>query len=419
MLFDIDVWQEIFNTIRKNKLRTALTGFSVAVAIFMLVVLLGSSRGLKNGVENSFSTEAGNSMMIYGQRTTKAYKGMNSGRRINLKMNDFRDLGKRISQVEAIAGRTYIPGDESISYKQNFGSFRARPVHAAYKHMIKYTLLRGRMMSTQDEKELRKIAVIEDKVETVLFKGENPIGKYIEINNTKFKVIGVYKTPGNNGGNNGSILIPITVGELLYNTKGRLLEISFTLGNTSLAESEIIEEKIQAMLAKNHNFDSSDKSALWIDNNIEQSKNFVQTFAGIESGIWMIGIFTLLLGVIGVFNIMLIVVKERTKEIGIRKALGATPRSIVGLILLESIFITAVSGYIGLFMGVGVLELITTYDLIEKMSADVAMFFMNPQVDMGVAISATIVLVITGAIAGFIPARKASRIKPVDALRDE
>jgi len=418
-LIDIDVWQEIFNTIRKNKLRTILTGFSVAVGIFMLVILLGSSRGLKNGVENTFSTEASNSMTVSGWRTTKAYKGQNSGRRIRVNKKDFRSLGKRIEQIEAIAGRTYIPGDESISYKTQFGSFTARPVHAAYKNLIKYTLLKGRMMNTEDEKELRKIAVIEDKVEESLFKGEDPIGKYIEINNTKFKVVGVYKSAGQNEGNRGTIYIPITVGELLYNTKGDMLEIGFTLGNVTLGASMKIEDKVQSLLAKSHNFDPEDKSALWIDNNIEQTKDFVQTFGAIESGIWFIGVFTLILGVIGVFNIMLIVVKERTKEIGVRKALGATPYSIVRLILLESIFITAVSGYVGLIMGVGVLELVGRFDIIAKLSSDVAMFFIDPQVDMGVAITATIILVITGAIAGFIPARKAAKIKPVDALRDE
>lgn len=419
MLFDIDVWQEIFSTIKKNKLRTILTGFSVAVGIFMLVILLGSSRGLKNGVENSFSNESSNRISLLGRRTTKPYRGQNSGREININNNDFRNLGKRINQIAAIAGSTYIPGDESISYKTNFGSFNARPVHASYKELIKYTLIKGRMMNEEDEREVRKIAVIQDLVEKSLFKGEDPIGKYIEINDTKFKVVGVFKKAGQNEGDNGTIYIPITVGEILYNTKGDLVEIGFTLGEINLKDSKVIEEKVLSLMSKSHNFDPTDKSALWIDNNIEQTKDFVQTFGAIESGIWIIGIFTLLLGVIGVFNIMLIVVKERTKEIGVRKALGATPKSIVGLILLESIFITAVSGYVGLFAGVSLLEIVTRFDLIQKLSPDVAMFFLNPQVDMGVAITATIVLIITGAIAGFIPARKASKIKPVDALRDE
>jgi putative ABC transport system permease protein len=419
MLFDIDVWQEIFSTIRKNKLRTFLTGFSVAVAIFMLVILLGSTRGLKNGVEKSFTQESSNAMTVQGWRTTKAYKGQNSGRSIEVNNRDFIELGKRITQIDAIAGRTYIPGDESISYKTKFGSFRVKPTHAAYKELIKYTLLDGRMMDTEDERLRRKIAVISDKVKSSLFKNEDAIGKYIEINNTKFKVVGVFKKAGQNEGDNGTIYIPITVGEILYNTKGELTEIGFTLGSVNLMESKDIEKKLRYILAKNHNFDPTDKSAVWVSNNIEQSKNFVNTFGAIESGIWFIGIFTLVLGVIGVFNIMLIVVKERTKEIGVRKALGAKPSSIVGLILLEAVFITAVSGYIGMFMGISLLEIITSFDLIQKFSPSIASFFLNPQVDMGVAISATIVLVITGGIAGYIPARRASKIKPVDALRDE
>ncbi len=419
MLFDIDVWQEIFSTIRKNKLRTFLTGFSVAVAIFMLIILLGSTRGLMNGVDKSFTQEASNAMTVQGWRTTKAYKGQNPGRSIEVNNRDFNELGKRLPKIDAIAGRTYIPGDESISYKTKFGSFRVRPTHSAYKELIKYTLLDGRMMDTEDERLLRKIAVISDKVKASLFKDEDAIGKYIEINNTKFKVVGVFKKAGQNEGDNGTIYIPITVGAILYNTKGELTEIGFTLGSVGLAESKDIEKKLRYILAKNHNFDPTDKSAIWIDNNIEQSKDFVGTFKAIESGIWLIGIFTLILGVIGVFNIMLIVVKERTKEIGVRKALGAKPASIVGLILLEAIFITAVSGYIGMFLGIGLLELVSSFDLIYKLSPAVAGFFLNPQVDMGVAISATIVLVITGGIAGYIPARRASKIKPVDALRDE
>ncbi|MGB5990415.1 MAG: ABC transporter permease [Marinifilaceae bacterium] len=419
MLFDIDVWQEIFSTIRKNKLRTFLTGFSVAVAIFMLVILLGSTRGLKNGVEKSFTQESSNAMTVQGWRTTKAYKGQNSGRNIEVNNKDFNELGKRIAQIDAIAGRTYIPGDESISYKTKFGSFRVRPTHAAYKELIKYTLLNGRMMDTEDERLRRKIAVISDKVKSSLFKNVDAIGKYIEINNTKFKVVGVFNKSGRNDGDNGTIYIPITVGEILYNTKGELTEIGFTLGSVNLMESQNIEKKLRYILAKNHNFDPTDKSAVWVSNNIEQSKNFVNTFGAIESGIWFIGIFTLILGAIGVFNIMLIVVKERTKEIGVRKALGAKPSSIVGLILLEAVFITAVSGYIGMFMGISLLEIITSFDLIQRFSPSIANFFLNPQVDMGVAISATIVLVITGGIAGYIPARRASKIKPVDALRDE
>lgn len=418
MIFDIDVWQEIFSTIRKNKLRTILTGFSVATGIFMLVFLLGASNGLKNGVTQNFENEASNSIHVYGGRTTKAYKGQNPGKRINLEIKDYSNFKKRIVQIDEIAARTWIPGDESISYNMKFGNFVVRPVHCTYRFLIKYELLEGRMLNEKDEELRRKVVVIQDKVKDALFERQSPIGEYIEINGLRFKVVGVYSINSQED-NAGVIYTPITTADIIFNNGGRVNEIGFTLGNLKYQESVKIEDKLTMLLAGEHNFDPTDKAALWIDNNIENTKDFINMFSAIDTGIWIIGIFTLILGVIGVFNIMLIVVKERTKEIGIRKAIGASPGSVVGLILFESILITAIAGYAGLFFGISLLEIITQFNLIEALSEDVALYFVAPQVDMGVAIGATILLVITGAIAGLIPARRAAKIKPVIALREE
>ncbi len=418
MMFDIDVWQEIFSTIRKNKLRTILTGFSVSIGIFMLVILLGASNGLKNGVTKNFENEASNSIHVYGGITTKAYEGQNPGKRIRLKTKDYSNFKKRIIQIDEIAARTWIPGDEAISYNMKFGNFVVRPVHCAYKYLIKYKLELGRMLNEQDEKLRRKVVVIQDKVKDALFEKQSPIGEFIEINGLKFKVVGIYSITSQEN-NAGIIYMPITTADIIFNNEGRLNEIGFTLGNLKYNESVKIEDKLTMLLAGEHHFDPADKAALWIDNNIEDTKDFVNMFNAIDTGIWIIGIFTLILGVIGVFNIMLIVVKERTKEIGIRKAIGATPSSIVGLILFESILITAIAGYTGLFLGISLLEIISKFNLIEVLSEHVALYFVEPQVNMGVAVGATILLVITGAIAGLVPARRAARIRPVIALREE
>jgi len=418
MIFDIDVWQEIFSTIRKNKLRTILTGFSVAIGIFMLVILLGASNGLKNGVTKNFESEASNSIHVYGGITTKAYQGQNPGKRIRLKTKDYSNFKKRIMQIDEIAARTWIPGDEAISYNMKFGNFVVRPVHCAYKYLIKYNLEEGRMLNEKDEKLRRKVVVIQDKVKDALFEKQAPIGEFIEINGLKFKVVGVYSISSQEN-NSGVIYTPITTADVIFNNGGRLNEIGFTLGNLQHRESVKIEDKLTMLLAGEHHFDPSDKAALWIDNNIEDTKDFVNMFSAIDTGIWIIGIFTLIFGFIGVFNIMLIVVKERTKEIGIRKAVGATPASIVSLVLFEAILITAIAGYTGLFLGISLLEIISKFNLIEALSEDVALYFIAPQVDMGVAVGATILLVITGAIAGLVPARRAAKIRPVIALREE
>lgn len=417
-MFDRDKWNEIFSTIQKNKTRTFLTGFSVATGIFMLIFLLGAGRGLRNGMKDVFAQDATNSMQIYGGRTTKAYKGTPEGKRIQMKNADLLSIKKSIDKMDAISGMSYIPGAEVISYKENFGNFNVSPIHDTYKEIKNFDIQDGRFLNKNDIKDYRKVVIIQDEVEKVLFPNEAAIGKYININNIKFKVVGVFHQENFNG-NSRDIYIPITVAQRIFNNNDHLQRISFTLSNVSVEESKEIEKQITYQMAERHNFSKEDKNALWIQNSIEQSKGFSDLFSGIEKFVWIIGIFTILLGVIGVFNIMMIVVKERTKEIGIRKAIGASPVSVVSLVLMEAIFITAASGYVGLIAGVGLLEAITKFNLIEKLYPPAAIYFLNPQVDIGIAVGATIVLVITGALAGFFPARRAASIRPIEALRDE
>jgi putative ABC transport system permease protein len=417
-MFDRDKWQEIFSTISKNKTRTILTGFSVATGIFMLIFLLGAGRGLRNGMTAVFAQDATNSMQIYGGRTQKAYKGTPEGKRIQMVNEDYLGFKKSIEKLDVISAMSYIPGAETISYKNNFGNFNVSPVHETYKEIKNFEILEGRFLNEKDIKECRKVVAIQDVVKEVLFPKETAINKLININNIKFKVIGVFNQPSFDD-NSREIYIPITVAQNIFNNNDHLQRISFTLNNITVDESKKVEQLITYQMAKRHGFSPEDKNALWIQNNIENSQTFSGLFSAIEMFVWIIGIFTIALGVIGVFNIMMIVVKERTKEIGIRKAIGASPKSVVGLILMESIFITAASGYIGLIAGVGLLEMITKFDLVYKIYPPAAIYFLNPQVDLGIAIGATIVLIVTGALAGFFPARRAAAIRPIEALRDE
>jgi len=417
-MFDRDKWYEIFSTIRQNKTRTFLTGFSVATGIFMLIFLLGAGRGLRNGMKNEFAQDATNSMQIFGNRTTKAYKGTPEGKRVQLVNDDIESLKKAIDKMDAISGMSYIPGAEVISYKNNFGNFNVSPIHDTYKEVKNFNVLKGRFLNKKDIKDYRKVVIIQDEVDKILFPKEEALGKYININSIKFKVVGVFSKKSFDGYARG-IFIPITVAQKIFNNNDHLRSISFTLDNVTADESIAIEKQILYKIANQHNFSKDDKNAIWIRNNIRGSKGFADMFSGIEMFVWFIGVFTIILGVIGVFNIMMIVVKERTKEIGIRKAIGASPVSVVSLVLMEAIFITAASGYFGLIAGVGLLEAISQFNLIEKIYPPAAIFFLNPQVDLGVAVGATIVLVITGALAGFFPARRAASIRPIEALRDE
>jgi len=417
-MFDRDKWNEIFSTIRKNKTRTFLTGFSVATGIFMLIFLLGAGRGLRNGMIDVFAQDATNSMQIFGGRTTKAYKGTPKGKRIQMVNDDLLNLKRSIEKIDVISAMSYIPGAEVISYKNNFGNFNVSPIHDSYKEIKNFDVLKGRFLNKKDILDHRKVVIIQDEVENILFPDEESIGKYIDVNKIKFKVVGVFSKQDFDE-NSRDIYIPITVAQIIFNNNDHLRRISFTLNDVSVAQSKEVEKQILYNMAAKHNFSKEDRNALWIQNNIENSQSFSQMFSGIEKFVWIIGVFTILLGVIGVFNIMMIVVKERTKEIGIRKAIGASPISVVSLVLMEAIFITAASGYVGLIAGVGLLEVISQFDIIEKIYPPAAIYFLDPQVDLGVAIGATIVLVITGAIAGFFPARRAASIRPIEALRDE
>lgn len=411
-MFDLDKWQEIFSTIKKNKLRTILTGFSVAWGIFMLVVLLGSGVGLENGIKKDFEGDAINSIWIYQGQTSMPFQGMKVGRNIQFTNEDYDRMETILNEKgENFSGRTGIGGAGVISYKNQYGSFEATPVHPGTKQLEEVEMEEGRFIHNRDITEKNKIVIISYIVKNELFKGSKALGEFVKVNGIPFQVVGVFKDK--NDRDNRRVYLPISTAQMVFNGGNRLYNIAFTTKEMTVEESQKTEEVIRASFAARHKFSKDDKRAIWVRNNVQEFQRMQSLFSGIRMFIWIIGIGTIIAGIVGVSNIMIIVVKERTKEIGIRKAIGATPRSIIGLVLLESILIMSFAGYVGLTLGVGLLEILSP----QFSSPD--SYFLNPSADFGIAVKATLLLIVSGAIAGLFPALRASKIKPVDALRDE
>lgn len=410
-MFDTDKWQEIFSTIKKNKLRTFLTGFSVAWGIFMLMILLGSGTGLQNGVNKNFESSATNTIWVWSGQTSMPYKGMKPGRNVQLVNEDYDAVKSSIGGIDKSSSRYNMWGTNTLSYKKQFGTFNIRNVYPDYAYIEKISIVRGRFVNNPDVDQFRKVTVISTQVEEALFKGEDPIGKYINVNGVPFKVVGLFTDDDNRDDNMRTIYLPISTAQRVFSGDNRINTIAITVGKASVEESKQIEKEVRTKLATLHKFDPEDPRAIFTWNSLEEFQKFTRLFAGIRLFIWIIGFGTIIAGIVGVSNIMMIVVKDRTKEIGIRKAMGATPWSIVSLILQEAVMITSFAGYFGLVLGVVVLETVGS-----KVESE---FFSQPSVDLSVAIYALTLLVFSGALAGFIPARRAAAIKPIEALRDE
>jgi len=412
-MFEIDKWQEIYSTVKKNKLRTFLTGFSVAWGIFMLIILLGSGNGLENGVKENFKGGAINGVWISSGLTGKQYKGLKIGRRIDFTNEDYKMLKTAIQGEDRISARLFS-GNALTSYKNNYGSFFLSPCHPDYGYIKEVQMLDGRFLNGFDILDFRKVAVIGEKVKAELFKGRDTmaIGKFINIKGVLFQVVGIFRDFSRNDWEQRRIYIPISTAQRVFQGNNVISQISFTTGDASPEKVEQMISTARMMLSNRHTFDPEDRQAVELWNKSEDVRRFNALFSGIRIFIWIIGIGTIIAGVVGVSNIMMIVVKERTKEIGIRKALGATPFSIITLILQEAIVITAFAGYIGLVLGIGLLELVAK-------NLPPSEFFRNPEASLSIALGATILLVVSGAVAGFVPAMKAAKIKPIEALRDE
>jgi putative ABC transport system permease protein len=418
-MFDVDVWQEIFATIKKNKLRTFLTGFSVAWGIFMLMILLGSGNGLQNGVKEQFADNSVNIMWLFTGETSIPFKGLKEGRPIKFKNDDYTFLKEKGGDLEEVSSRFFLPGNIMFTYKNEYGSFDVSSCHPSLLDMEKVKIVGGRFINDLDMTDFRKVIVIGENIRKALFKDEDPIGKYVRLNNVPFKVIGVSFDKKRQ--NERTAYIPVSTAQRIFNGGDRVHTFAVTTKMVkTVEESEAITERVRQDMAKRHNFDPKDKRALGTFNMLTEYIRTMKIFQAIKIFVWIIGIGTLIAGIVGVSNIMLILVKERTREIGIRKALGASPASVIGLVLLESILITTVAGYMGLVIGVSIMEGINL--LIEKMldsGGGDGLFFRNPTVDFATAVTSTLILVISGALAGYLPARKAANVKPIEALRDE
>jgi len=416
-MFDLDKWQEIFHTIEKNKLRSFITAFNVAWGIFILIILMGFGRGFQNGVHHQFDDDAANSIFFNGGTTSMAYKGIQPGKKINFTNDDYDLILQKVEGIEYLTGRFYVSGEFIVRYKDNYSSFNIRAVHPDHMYLEKSIIQEGRYVNQKDIWEKRKVAAIGKKVVKVLFNNIEPIGKYISINGIKYKVVGVYDDLGDDD-ETKVIYIPISTAQLAYGGGNKVHRLMLTVGDASLEESLGIQEQIHQMLASRHTFSTDDKKAVWIFNLWEEYVKWMNIFDGMRIVLTAVGIFTLLAGVVGVSNIMLIVVKERTREIGVRKAIGATPLSVIGLFLMEALLITLVSGYIGMVGGMTFIE----SGLLAKLMSGFGFpmdFFVDPGVNFRNAVIATLILAVAGTLAGYFPARKASRIKPVEALKDE
>ncbi len=414
-MFDLDKWQEIFNTMQKHKLRTALTAFGVFWGIFMLVLLQGAGKGLENGVIGMFGNLAKNSMFIGGRKTAIPYRGIKAGRNIKFTNEDMEGLRKDIPEIKYLAGGAGLTGDYTVSYKINNGAFQVGGDMPEMNDIRGLIIPKGRFINQKDMEEKRKVAVLGPRVVEVLFGKEDPIGKYIKIKGVFFLVVGTFFIDNADGRNEvEKIYIPLSTLQNVFNAPNKIS--TFALAPYEEYDAEEVEKKVKIYLAGRHMISPDDRSALSGFNSGREVKKFKGLFFGINVFVWFVSIGTIIAGIVGVSNIMLIIVKERTKEIGIRKALGATPGSIISLIILESVFITSVSGYIGLVFGVSIIEGVRY--LLSKMGGKLP-FFSNPEVDIHVAIVATLLLVFTGALAGLFPAMRAARINPIEALREE
>ncbi len=414
-MFNIERWQEIFDTLNKNKLRTILTGVSVASGIFILVILLGFSSGIQNGVTEQFSGDATNRISIRTRSTTKGYKGLNPNRRIQLKNEDFYTISNTYDDYLEYKSAGYSIWGGQMNYKNETGNYSIRGVYPDFQFIENAEILEGRFINQADLEESRKVIVVSNKTKTELFKGKSPVGELVSIYGINFKVIGVYTDPGGER-EEGSVYIPISSAQIAFNGGDNIRDMTFTVAmsdnlDEALTISNGLVAAIENDIKQKYIIAPDDRAAVRVNNTLEEAKKIYSLIDVLKAVFWFVGIGTIVAGVVGVGNIMIIIVKERTKEIGIRKALGAEPLSIIWMILQESIFVTMFSGLFGLIIGLGLLEIVG-----PTIEND---YIKYPQVDFNTALTTVFVLVAAGTLAGFIPAYRAAKIKPIVALRDE
>ena len=422
----IELIKEIVISMQHNKLRTILTGFSVAWGIFMLIILLGSGNGLQNAIMENMGISEGKeetAINIYPGRTQKAYKGYPKNRSLSFQYSDIEYLKNSVDNVKSIQASRYSSSQTSRNNK-SVGT-QVRGVTSEIDKMDDLKILNGRYLNETDIDKRRKVVVLNEYAAEVLFpKDEDPVDQVVTVGSINFRVVGVFESKSTYS----NIHIPLTTSLMIYKPKlNREMSelIVETVGVETLAQSDEVEKQIRKALATKYTFDEKDRGAIYVWSRIENVLESNMIFGGMNAFIWLIGLGTLLAGVVGVSNIMQVTVRERTNEFGIRKSMGATPRSLVRLILIESIVLTVSFGYIGLVGGTFVMEAVayvlesgmidTGQEIMSGREAPAV--FKDPTIDLGIAFSATLVLIIAGTIAGYIPARRAAKLKTIDAMR--
>lgn len=417
-----DVLEEIWQTSKRNKLRTALTGFAVAWGIFMIIFLLGAGNGLINAQLQSFDRFVDNSMMIFGGQTSKAYNGLAEGRPITLDNADVAATQHNFTgNVEDVGAQLQQAG-QTVSLDQNYVNSTLYGVYPNEASINKIKMMYGRFVNQIDFNQRRKVLVVSDTQAKELYTGDIRmlIGKYVKAGNIAFEVVGIYQDDKTSQGN--TMYTAFSTLQTMFGMGDNAGNIEFTFhGLKTEEDNETFEKTYRALLNRNHQADPSDENSIWIWNRFTQAMQMDKGIGIIRTALWVIGLFTLLSGIVGVSNIMLITVKERTREFGIRKAIGAKPLSILRLIIVESVIITTFFGYIGMILGIAANQYMDITLGHKVMDIGIAQFsmFVNPTVGLDVCVEATLVMIIAGTLAGLIPARKAARIRPIEALNAE
>ena len=414
-MFDLERWQEIFDTLRKNKLRTFLTGLSVASGIFILVILLGFGQGMRNGIAHEFEQDASTSVWVWPGTTTKEFKGMNPGRRIQLRNENF-DTWSQMNgpRIEYESSRNFVNG-VTVTYGNEALVYGIQGVGDDFQFIENARMAEGRFINYSDLESTAKVAVIGFKIRKDVFGAlDTPVGTFINISGIPFKIVGVYRDQEER--EEEQIYIPLKTAQKVFNGGDRVNTLAYTLPPAETFDQAVVEavafkNELRSYLQQIHVVAPDDTSAIRVFSFLEEAKRYYSLTGNIKLFFWFVGICTIIAGVVGVSNIMLIVVKERTREIGIRKALGAKPWSIVGMIMHEAIFVTSLSGFLGLIFSMGLLELLGPHIEVD--------YIINPSVNLNVALSTVFVLIAAGTIAGFFPAWRAANIQVINALRDE
>lgn len=418
-MFDKDKWQEIWLTIMRNKMRSLLTAFGVFWGIFMLVLMSGSGNGLEEGIISGVKDFPKNSCYFFSERTSEPYAGFAKGRNWSIHTSDMEILKERFPEIERISAIMFEWNEKNTLRNNKYGAYMVKGLSPDYLFIEPQRMLYGRYINEVDIRERRKVCVIGEQVYQEMFMPEeNPLGKLLQINGVAYRVVGVNipVTKIQIGGRSeASIILPFSTMQQSYNRGDKMDCIALSV-NEKFSVS-VLEEEMKKAIKKHNRISPDDLQAVGSINVEKEFKMFSSLFGGINILIWIVGIGTLLAGAVGVSNIMLVTVRERTKEIGIRRALGAYPRSILVQIMSESLILTLFAGFAGLFMGVGLLYVIDI--LMQNMSHGEQMFFASPQISFATAVSASFVLIVTGLLAGCLPAWRALQIKAIDAIREE